>query len=100
MLTTDEFDKAKQKFKSLYSQLQHLIVKFGQTSYKLKGEYEAPAEERKFTAVVFSFDPTNDTAVKLKIELTLQYIEPMEWKVKLLVYDREREDDERGKIVE
>ncbi len=100
MLTTENFDKAKQKFKSLYSQLQHLTVRFGQISYKLKGEYESPAEEKKFTAILFSFEPSNNTAGKLKIELTLQYIEPMEWKVKLLVYDKEREDDERGRIVE
>lgn len=25
---------------------------------------------------------------------------PMEWKVKILVYDREREDDERGNVRE
>ena len=100
MLTTENFDKAKQKFKSLYSQLQHLAVRFGQISYKLKGDYESPAEEKKFTAILFSMDPSNITIGKLKIELTLQYIEPMEWKVKLLVYDKEREDDERGRIVE
>jgi hypothetical protein len=31
------------------------------------------------------------------VEVSLQY-ELMEWKVNLLVYDREREDHERGKI--
>jgi|GEM_PF-4150458 len=30
------------------------------------------------------------------MELTLQFHAPMEWKVKALVYDRNREDAERG----
>jgi hypothetical protein len=30
----------------------------------------------------------------------LQYQAPMEWIVKVQVYDKEREDDERGKTVE
>lgn len=100
MLTTENFEKAKQKFRSLFNQLQNLSVRFGQMNYKLKGQYESPAEEMKFTGVVFSFDPNNVAATKLKIELSLQYIEPMEWKLKILVYDKDREDDERGEIRE
>ena len=100
MLTTEDFDKAKQKYKSLYNQIQNLVIRFGQSSYKVKGDYESPAEEKKFTAVLFTFEPLHETGGKLKIELTMQYIEPMEWKVKLLIYDKEREDDERGRIVE
>lgn len=100
MLTTENFDKAKQKFKSLFGELQNLAVRLGQISYKLKGTYQAPTEVRKFEAVLFSFEPANETVAKLKIELTMQFIEPMEWKVKLMVYDREREDEERGKIIE
>ena len=36
MLTTEHFEKAKQRFKSLYNQLQNMVVKFGDNSYKLK----------------------------------------------------------------
>ncbi len=100
MLTTEHFDKAKQKFKSLYNQLQNMLVKFGGVTYKLKGEYESPDEAKKFTSVLFSFEPTNEAATKLKIEVSMQFIEPMEWKVKLMVYDRDREDNERGQIKE
>ena len=100
MLTTEHFDKAKQKFKSLYNQLQNMLVKFGGVAYKLKGEYESPDESKKFTSVLFSFEPMNEAAVKLKIEISMQFIEPMEWKVRLMVYDRDREDNERGQTIE
>ena len=100
MLTTDNFEKAKQKFKSLYNQLNNLSVSFGGTSFRLKGKYESPDEKKKFTSILFSFEPASEATRKLKIEISMQFLEPMEWKVKVLVYDREREDDERGKIVE
>jgi hypothetical protein len=100
MLTTDNFEKAKQKFKSLYSQLNNLSVNTGKANFRLKGVYESPEEAKKFTSLLFSFEPTNESLKKLKVEISMQYIEPMEWKVKVLVYDREREDEERGKTAE
>jgi alpha-N-acetylglucosamine transferase len=100
MLTTDNFEKAKQKFKSLYSQLNNLSVNTGKANFRLKGVYESPEEKKKFTSVLFSFEPANESFKKLKVEISMQYIEPMEWKVKVLVYDRERDDVERGKTVE
>ena len=101
MLTTDNFEKAKQKFKALYNQLNNLSVTVGEVkNIHLKGTYEAPAEQNKFTAVLFSFDQSNEAIKKLKVEISLQFFAPMEWKVKVLVYDRERNDDERGKTVE
>ena len=100
MLTTDNFEKARQKFKSLYNQLNNLSVSFGAASFRLKGKYESPDEKKKFTSMLFFFEPANEAEKKLKIEITIQYFEPMEWKVKVLVYDREREDDERGNTIE
>lgn len=100
MLTTDDFEKAKQKFKSLYNQLNNLSVNNNKASFRLRGAYESPDEAKKFTSILFSFEPTNESLKKLKVEVSIQYIEPMEWKVKVLVYDREREDVERGKTVE
>lgn len=100
MLTTENFEKAKQKFRSLFNQLQNLTVKFGQLNYKLKGQFESPAEAMKFTGVMFSLDPNNAAATKLKIELNMQYVEPMEWKVRISIYDKEKEDNERGEIRE
>ena len=101
MLTTDDFEKAKQKFKSLYNQLNNLSVTIGNAkTFHLKGTYETPAEENKFTSVLFSFEPGSETVKKLKVEISMQFIVPMEWKIKVLVYDRERDDNERGKTVE
>lgn len=100
MVTTESFEKAKQKYKSLFGQLQHLNVRLGKIGYKLKGEYQAPAEERKFSTILFSLEPKSEMLAKLKIELVMQFIEPMEWKVKLMVYDKEREDEQRGVIIE
>lgn len=101
MLTTENFEKAKQKFKSLYNQLNNLGVNLGAVkNYHLKGKYEAPQESMKFTSVVFSFDPETDPVKKIKVEVVMQYHAPMEWKVKVLVYDREREDEERGQVKE
>jgi hypothetical protein len=95
MLTTESFDEAKKKFKSLYSQLNNLALQ----SMHLKGEYESPVEEKKFTSVLFSFDPADASVKKLIVELILQ-AEQMDWKVKVLVYDRDRDDNEKGEVVE
>ncbi len=93
MLTTDNFQKAKNKFRSLYGQLNDLAK---ETMY-LKGVYESPVEEKKFTSVIFSFDPANESVKQLRVELVIE-AEGMEWKVKVLVYDHERDDDERADV--
>ncbi|MDZ4794683.1 MAG: hypothetical protein SGI83_10420 [Bacteroidota bacterium] len=101
MLTTENFEKAKQKFKALYNQLNHLSVDIaGTRNFHLKGKYEMPVEEKKFASVLFSLEPDNESVKKLRIEITLQAYEAMEWKVRVLVYDKDREDEERGKTVE
>ena len=100
MITTEDFEEAKRKFKSLYNQINNLSVSSGQKNFRLKAEYKSPLEEMKFTSILFSLDPVEEPAKKLKVELSLQYQAPMEWKIKLLVYDKEREDDERGKTIE
>lgn len=97
MLTTENFEKAKQKFKALFNQLNNLAVNMGTgPNYHLKGKYEPPTDASKFTSVLFTFDPENEEIKKLRVELVMQYYAPMDWKVKILVYDRDREDDERG----
>ncbi len=96
LLTTEEFEEAKKKFRSLYKELNNLSVRMEEGVYfQLKGSYEEPVEEKKFTTVVFAVDSGGNKLKKLKVELQMVY-EPMEWKVKVLVYDKEREDDERG----
>lgn len=100
MTTTDDFEAAKKKFKSLYNQLNNLTVHLSDNQvFHFKGNYESPSEEKKFTSSIFSADPVSPSVKNLKIELTMQY-ELLEWKIRILVYGKEREDDERGEIKE
>jgi hypothetical protein len=62
----------------------------------LSGDYDAPSESRKFSSTVFRLMPNANNLPKVKVELSLQYEFP-EWKIYLLVYQKEREDADRGK---
>jgi hypothetical protein len=99
MLTTDNFGEARKKFKSIYSQLNNFSVHFNNQLFHFKGGYENPVEAKTFTSSIFSAYPENESVSNLKIELTMQY-ELLEWKIKILVYAREREDNERGPLRE
>ncbi len=100
MLTTEEFEDAKKKFKSLYGQLNNLSAKMEEGVFlRLKASYETPVEEKKFNSIIFSVDNGSTTLKKLKVELTMQY-ELLEWKVKVVVYEKEREDHEKGEAEE
>ena len=100
MLTTDDFETATKKYKSLYSQLNNLATKMEEGVYlHLKAKYEIPTEEMKFNSIIFNVDNGGTSLKKLKVELTMQY-ELLEWKVKVLVYEKEREDHERGEVEE
>jgi hypothetical protein len=101
MLTTGNFDKARQKFKSLYNQLNNLSATFGNgRSARFRAPFETPDEKKKFTSIVFDPEPGGEETTRLRVELSLQFHAPMEWKVKVLVYDRDREDAERGSVRE
>ena len=95
MLTTENFDEAKRKFRFLYGQLNNLTV----GSSLLSGVYENPVEEKKFTSVTLSFNSEKEPLSSLKVEIVMES-EIMEWKVKILVYNREKGDEERGKIID
>ena len=98
VLTTESFSEAKKKFRSLYTQLNNQAVQIdGFNPMHLKGSYEEPKEEKKFASSVLVLNTGNETLKKLRVEIAMQY-EPMEWKVKVLIYDKEREDDERGRL--
>jgi len=96
MLTIDEFETAKKKFHSLYSQVNNLAVHVeDQLTCSFKGDYEMPTEAKKFTSVVFSAQTKNEKVKPVRIELTLEY-KLLEWEIKILVYGKEREDNEQG----
>jgi hypothetical protein len=97
MFTSDDFEDAKKKYKSYFNQLNNLGVTLGKDHFRIRGSYENPAEENKFNSIFFAFEPTAPDIKKVKVELTLQYKAPMDWQVKVLVYDKEREDGEQGR---
>jgi hypothetical protein len=95
MLKTDDFAEAEKKFKNIYNSLQHLTVNINGTNAVFKGEYVKPTEAIKFTTIVFDAGDKTPELKKLKIALLLE-TEMMEWVVRVQVYEKEREDKERG----
>jgi len=97
MLTTEDFAEAAKKYKSLYGQLKGMTIRINNDyTYSLSGSYEAPDESKKFSSSVLRLLPAATQLPRLKVEVSLQYYFP-EWKVSLLVYEKEREDRDRGK---
>jgi len=100
MATTEDFETAKNKFQAFYNQLNNMPVRFSHNeASRLQGVYESPTEEKKFTSTIFSASQDDASLKNLKVELLMEYV-VTEWKVKLLVYEKEREDDERGDVKE
>jgi hypothetical protein len=99
MLVTENFEEAKKKYKSLYTQLNNIQVSNESGAFHLKGKYDEPTEAKKFAGSVLSPDKIVNGYTALRLEVSLQY-ELLEWKVKLLLYGKEREDNERGKTTE
>ncbi|MBB1283359.1 hypothetical protein HRH25_03160 [Flavisolibacter sp. BT320] len=100
MFTTEEFEEVEKKYKALYKDLKAITLTLNRDySYRLEGAYDTPSESRKFASSVFRLVPGATSLPKVKVELSLQY-ELMEWKIFLSVYQKEREDNERGKVKE
>jgi len=99
MLKTESFDEASKKFNSLYNSLQNLSVHVSSSDFVFKASYERPVEEKKFTSLVFKNSKEEKIPSRLRLELSMEY-QLLEWEVKILIYDRDREDDERGQIKE
>ncbi len=100
MLTTDDFENAKEKVHALYRQFNQLGVKmdYGETFY-LGGKYVVPVEEKKFNVVTLMFENPDRNTYKMRLEISMQY-EMLEWNVRVLIYEHERDDDDQGEIVE
>lgn len=99
MLTTENFEDARKKFRQIYSALNNKKVSIRLNPYNLKADtpYEQPTEEKDFNSVIFKLDPNDDRYGHLRVEISLQAV-LMEWKLSVLVYERDRADNERGDI--
>jgi hypothetical protein len=95
MFTTEDFSAASKKYKWLFNQLKGMNVFYIKDQYTLKGSFEAPDESRKFATSILALNSPPDPLKKLKVEISMLFEFP-EWKVNLVVYEKEKEDDERG----
>jgi len=97
LMNTEEFEEAVKKYKWLYNQLKVMTIKIDSYSFTMSGDYDEPAESRKFCSSIFKLTPNASNIPKLKIEVAMHFEFP-EWKVSMVVYEKEREDNERGEI--
>ncbi len=99
ILITDDFAAASKKFTSLFGSINNLTATLEGRNVVFKGASLNPIEEKKFSSIRFQLADTNSKYKKLKIELLLEAA-MLEWTVRVLIYETEREDDERGRIIE
>lgn len=100
LLTTEEFEEAEKKYRWLFNQLKVMTIKLDNGySFSLDGQFDEASESKKFCGSVFKMTPNNSQLPKLKIEAAMQFEFP-EWKVNLLVYEKEKEDRDRGDVIE
>ena len=99
MLKTDDFEAASKKFKAIYNSLQHLSVNINGSTAVFKGDYIKPSESIKFTTIVLDPGDKAPELKHLKIALILE-TEILDWVIRIQVYDKEREDKERGSAID
>ena len=99
MTKTDDFEAAAKKFRTIYNSLQHLSVNINGSTVVFKGDYIKPSEAIKFTTIVLDPGEKTPELKKLKIGLTLE-AEMLEWVIKIQVYEREREDKDKGPAID
>jgi hypothetical protein len=99
MLKTENFEEAVKKFRSLYTSINNLSVQVNGTNIVFKGNFSKPIEEKKFCSIVFEPADKKNGNLKIRVELLLQS-GMFDWAISLLVYEKEREDDERGPAID
>jgi hypothetical protein len=95
MMKTDDFETASKKFRAIYNSLQHLSVNIDGTTAVFQGDYIKPSEAIKFTTIVLDAGDKAPELKKLKLALVLE-TDMLDWVIKIQVYEKEREDKERG----
>lgn len=98
LLKSEEFEDAAKKYKWLVNQLRVMTIKLNDGySFTLSGHYDPADQSKAFSSSIFSLTPAATNLPKLKIEASIEFNFP-EWKVYLLVFEKEREDNEQGDI--
>jgi hypothetical protein len=99
MLKTEEFKEAEKKFHSLFNSIQNLSTNINGYRVVFKSQYEKPTEEKKFSSIIFSAAEKYADLAMLKVELLME-AGLVDWTIKVLVYEKQKEDGERGKIID
>jgi hypothetical protein len=94
-ISTESFAEAEKKYKWLFNQLKGMNVTYVVDQYTLRGKYEPPTEEIGFSTSELSLFNPPPPLRKLKVEVSMQFEFP-EWRVSLLVFEKEKEDDEQA----
>jgi hypothetical protein len=95
MLNTEDYDKAVEKYKQVYHELNGADFKMhDNSSWKFKGVYDTPDDNRAFASSILEPDVNEKNFQRLKIEIALNYNMP-EWTVRILVYEKENDADIR-----
>lgn len=95
LYVTEEYEEAAAKYKWLYQQIRGSNLFYLKDQYTLRGTYQEADESRGFAVSTLALVSPPPPYQKLRVDVSLQFEFP-EWKVQLLVYEKEREDNEAG----
>lgn len=99
MPVTDDFAKAKKLYKELFQQAQQTVVNLDGKTFRLTGTYQEPDESLRFHSLILTPDIKDRSLKNLKLEILLE-ADMLEWGVRIILYEKERQDEERGPIRE
>jgi len=99
MIKTDDFETASKKFRAIYNSLQHLSVNINGSTAVFEGNYIKPSEAIKFTTIVLVPGDKTPELKELKLALVLE-TDMLDWVIKIQVYEREREDKDKGPAID
>ena len=99
MMKTDDFEEVSKKFRAIYNSLQHLSVNIDGTTAVFQGDYIKPSEAIKFTTIVLDAGDKAPELKKLKLALILE-ADMLDWVIKIQVYEKEREDKDKGPAID
>ncbi|GAA4338860.1 hypothetical protein [Flaviaesturariibacter amylovorans] len=93
LLRTEDYADAAKKYKWAFGELKGMNVRYVVDQYTLEGKLDKPDESRNFASSELRLAHPPEPLRKLKVRVQLQYEMP-EWKVSIMVFEQEKEDDE------
>ncbi len=95
MFNSEDYKEAAEKYKQIYNELNGASYNMHNNRlWRFKGSYDSPDDNRAFASSILEPDKSGQYMEKLKIEVALNYSFP-EWTVKILIYEKESDEDIR-----